>query len=635
MHEWDRLFHQEIPVERAGSIASLSRTWAMPRSLGLPECDLPPAYLNMPDTVRTVAGNGHPGFQDDEAGTTGALFSEPRAISCQADGSAILIDEKNNRIRHVHVHTGEDELSVALPIVRTMAGCGKYGVADGDASSSSFQSPVSIAARTDGSIFVLESQASGVRFVEGYGGNAPFDAAAAAGVTTAKAHGNAPQRVGEGGTLAAARGGGGRSGGGAAADADAPLPRRRASTALAATRKQASTAQSRDQSPLLLQRQVMTVCGMNGPGALADGTGSEAKFNEPSACCLLPNGNLVVADTFNCVIRTVSQNADVRTLAGALDSCVLEDGLLRTSCFMEPTAVAADVEGRIAVIDVDGQEEIGYLRVIDPAANTVYTVETFDRYGAPFDLSGETQIAIDDQGNVICVSPDCGLHVVVNTGLSAGYAPWRPQFWSTHIMRKRTGVTDGARAAIKAIMLVVQRSHQLPSDSGGQLAMNRSLPALPIELWHLILERSQLWEFGGNVSFSSAPLGSDVPGAAGGGGGELRVLRAELAAAKLALKNNDEKNATVNSGLKTALIKEMVRYQELHEDFMKLKSYCYQLGGYDDLPPGVEDLWSETELPLDAVNRLRHRTFGAEDAVEIEAKKREVPFADLNNSDAE
>ena len=198
----------------------------------------PPAYLRTPDKIRTVAGMGIPGFKDSDppdgcpgghggssrggsgggsggggggsgggsggsgggdgggvaggAGGHEALFTGPRGVSCLADGTVVLVDHGNRRIRHISpaIESAANGYDPAMnsngrcpkhpfrgscacanmstkAIVSTFAGTGEFGGKDGTAASCTFSDPIATAARPDGAVFVLEEFSSGVRFVEG------------------------------------------------------------------------------------------------------------------------------------------------------------------------------------------------------------------------------------------------------------------------------------------------------------------------------------------------------------------------------------------------------------------------------------------------------------------------------------
>ena len=101
----------------------------------------------------------------------------------------------------------------------------------------------------------------------------------------------------------------------------------------------------------------------------ADGTGALASFNNPRGVAVLPNGNIVVADTGNHRIRLVTPGGDVTTLAGS-GSPAFADGTGAAASFNEPTGVAVTSSGVIVVADSANQR----IRLVDPTSGVVTTL---------------------------------------------------------------------------------------------------------------------------------------------------------------------------------------------------------------------------------------------------------------------
>ncbi|HEV7857044.1 MAG TPA: NHL repeat-containing protein [Pyrinomonadaceae bacterium] len=93
---------------------------------------------------------------------------------------------------------------------------------------------------------------------------------------------------------------------------------------------------------------VSTLAG--GPEGFADGQGSAAAFNTPSAIAIDASGNLYVADTGNNSIRKVTPQGVVSTIAGD-GNAGDRDGPGRDAQFNGPIGVAVDADGSIYVAD--------------------------------------------------------------------------------------------------------------------------------------------------------------------------------------------------------------------------------------------------------------------------------------------
>lgn len=100
---------------------------------------------------------------------------------------------------------------------------------------------------------------------------------------------------------------------------------------------------------------VSTIAGSL-PG-FADGTGMDAKFHTPCGIAIWQD-KLLVADAGNRRLRVVEPNGRVWTLAGT-GEMELKDGLLLSSSFVQPTAVAVDEHGLIYVADGNAIRRIG------------------------------------------------------------------------------------------------------------------------------------------------------------------------------------------------------------------------------------------------------------------------------------
>jgi sugar lactone lactonase YvrE len=81
-----------------------------------------------------------------------------------------------------------------------------------------------------------------------------------------------------------------------------------------------------------------------------DGKGAKALFNLPMGLALLPNGDLVVADCWNHVIRKVTLDGEVTTLAGT-GFMGNANGIATKASFNSPNGVATDPAGNVYVAD--------------------------------------------------------------------------------------------------------------------------------------------------------------------------------------------------------------------------------------------------------------------------------------------
>ena len=86
------------------------------------------------------------------------------------------------------------------------------------------------------------------------------------------------------------------------------------------------------------------------PGS-ADGGAADARFNQPGGTAVDSNGNVYVADTFNHTIRKITPAGVVSTLAGLAGSAGSEDGTGSNARFNQPAGIAIRSDGNLYVAD--------------------------------------------------------------------------------------------------------------------------------------------------------------------------------------------------------------------------------------------------------------------------------------------
>jgi sugar lactone lactonase YvrE len=109
-------------------------------------------------TITTIAGTGQQGFAGDGGPATKARLNSPSGLALMPDGSLLIADTGNNRVRRV----------ASDGTISTVAGNGGVGSAGdgGPATSAGLNMPVDVAAPPGAGFFVAEQGGDRVRFVD-------------------------------------------------------------------------------------------------------------------------------------------------------------------------------------------------------------------------------------------------------------------------------------------------------------------------------------------------------------------------------------------------------------------------------------------------------------------------------------
>lgn len=158
---------------------------------------------------------------------------------------------------------------------------------------------------------------------------------------------------------------------------------------------------------------VSTFAGSNLGAGSADGTGTDARFNEPSDIDIDSDGNLYVADEKNHKIRKITPARVVTTIAGPPPGTVTSgdnDGVGSVARFRNPTGIAVDAANNIYVTDWANHKirKIvinGTTATVSTAAGTTFGFADGDKsiakFNSPFDVDADAQgnLYISDQYN--------------------------------------------------------------------------------------------------------------------------------------------------------------------------------------------------------------------------------------------
>lgn len=312
--------------------------------------------------VTTYAGNGAAGAANGKASE--ASFLNPMGLAADSNGNVFVADSRNNMIRKIS----------ADGIVTTLAGSGKEGSADGNASSASFFFPVAVAAGPDGNVYVADTHNSVIRKITPAG----IVSTIAGQLTPAtKDHPDSLQRLDNPYGIAV-----GKDGTVYFTDWERNMVRK-----------------------ISPDGKMSIVAGGTDPGS-KDGIGQSASLYLPEGVAIDEKGNLYIADTYNNMIRKIDPKGMVTTLAGkpakkGKHNTGSKDGKGPAASFSKPCGIAVDKQGNVYVADVGNNK----IRKVTQDG----TVTTFAGTGLRGDENGTAGratfnrpfgVAVDKNGNI-------------------------------------------------------------------------------------------------------------------------------------------------------------------------------------------------------------------------------------------
>jgi len=265
-------------------------------------------------------------------------LSDPSGITTDEAGNLYVADRGNHLIRKISPEG----------TVTTLAGSGKPGKEDGDGTAASFNTPFDVAVDSEGTVYVADFTNNLIRKITHAGAVTTLTESSG----TAATFGGPKVAVDSAGTVYVA-------------DAGKNLIRKITPSGV-----------------------ITTLAGSGKPGK-ADGTGTEASFEGLSGITVDSAGTVYVTDSTNKLIRKITADGIVTTLAGTAAS------------FSVPLGIAVDSAGNVYVADFWDQ----LIRKITPAGVVTTLAGSGklgkdDGTGTAASFHGPIGVAVDSKGTV-------------------------------------------------------------------------------------------------------------------------------------------------------------------------------------------------------------------------------------------
>jgi hypothetical protein len=145
--------------------------------------------------------------------------------------------------------------------------------------------------------------------------------------------------------------------------------------------------------------EVAALAGLQGHQGTADGTGSEARFWGPTGVAVDRAGNVYVTE-YSSVIRKISPAGVVTTMAGWAFEGAGVDGTGSEARFVNPSGIATDSAGNMYVADAGTIRQMTPGGVVTTLAGPAWPTGSVDGTGSAARFGGPEGIAVDSGGNV-------------------------------------------------------------------------------------------------------------------------------------------------------------------------------------------------------------------------------------------
>ena len=250
---------------------------------------------------------------------------------------------------------------------------------------------------------------------------------------------------------------------------------------------------------------VSTLAG-DGTAGYRDGTTREAQFNAPVGLAVDASGNVYVADTYNDLIREITPDGMVKTLAGGATPGA-QDGAINDARFDTPCGIVVTASGELFIADTgngrirkltrDGQATTLPIKFINSMFDSTSNAENFLREPTGLALTHDNFLYVTERksGRVIQIAPDGVARVIAGAGASGfddgigGRARFNEP---SGVALDETGalyVADEANYLVRKLAPVQETTREANAANDAKpeplASPNRSLPELNAAVLHI------------------------------------------------------------------------------------------------------------------------------------------------------
>jgi len=157
----------------------------------------------------------------------------------------------------------------------------------------------------------------------------------------------------------------------------------------------------------------------NGQSGSQDGPAFQAEFYSPQGLAVDKAGNVYVADAGNSTVRMISTAGTVSTVAGVATVYGTADGTGSAARFSQPSGIAVDSSGNLYVTDAGTNFTIRKITsggVVTTLAGTAGAFGNVDGTGAAAEFSYQNAIAIDANGNLFVTQGNNVIREITSSG---------------------------------------------------------------------------------------------------------------------------------------------------------------------------------------------------------------------------